>query len=100
MATLAQAHDVSLQPLRPGSRFGKYALSPGHELLPVQAAIEAAAAAHNGRGRHALRLEELPLGAPLARRVHNTYLHQSVSESVGMSANFIDGQPRRRVFPG
>jgi hypothetical protein len=50
MATYAQAHGVSWQPLRPGSRFGKYALSPGHELLPVQAAIEAAAAGHGGAG--------------------------------------------------
>jgi hypothetical protein len=50
MATYAQQHGVSWQPLRPGSRFGKYALSPGHELLPVQAAIEAAAAGHGGAG--------------------------------------------------
>ena len=100
MATQAKEYDVSLQPLHPGSRFGKYALSPGHELLPVQSAIETAAAAHKGSGRHVLTLEQLPLGAPLVHRVRNAYLHQSVSDSIGMSANYIKGQPRRRVYPG
>jgi hypothetical protein len=98
MATHARKHGVGLAGT--SGKFAKYALPPGHELLPVQAALEAATAAHGGSGRHALTLEQLPLGAPLAHRVRNGYLHQSVSDSVGMGPNFIQGQPRRQVFPG
>ncbi|HEX8658103.1 MAG TPA: DUF2235 domain-containing protein [Hymenobacter sp.] len=98
MATQAKKHDVGLAGT--SGKFAKYALPPGHELLPVQAAIETAAAAHKGSGRHVLTLEQLPLGAPLVHRVRNRYLHQSVSDSIGMSANYIKGQPRRRVYPG
>jgi hypothetical protein len=100
MATYAQDYGMSLQPLRPGTRFGKYALSPGHELLPVQAALEAATTQHGGSGRHTLSLEQAKLSTRHIHLVRNRYLHHSVSDKIGMSANYVNGQRRRQVFPG
>ena len=48
MATHATQHGLLLKPLEPGTRFGKYALPNGHELRPIQAAIETAARSHGG----------------------------------------------------
>ena len=52
---------MSLESLRPGSRFAKYALSADHPLIPVQAAIQAQVASHGDQGRHELQLPQGPV---------------------------------------
>ena len=122
MATCA-AKLMELEPLAPGTRFEKYTLPAGHELVPVQAAVVARVKQHGETGRHALQLpgdpdlafaqgrapaQELAVPLELAHKVRNRYLHRSASTGLqglndnrkGMGERREDGRPHRLVFPG
>ena len=99
--------------MSPGGRFGKYALAPGHELAPVQAAIQAHVDSHHGQGRHVLTLpqdprpgSQLALDPVLVRRLRNAYLHRSAGIGFwadgrkGMGERTIGNQIRREVYAG